>query len=153
MLFEFLCLEGAQAGLSWHTILAKRTAYRELFHNFAIDKVARMTDDELEVILKNPAIIRNRLKVFGFRKNAQAALAVQKRGSLAEYLWQFADAATRPDQGSALTTTPESDRMSKQMKKDGFTFVGSTICYALMQATGMVNDHEERCFRHREIGV
>jgi DNA-3-methyladenine glycosylase I len=149
-LFEFLCLEGAQAGLSWRTVLAKRPAYREFFHDFDIAKIAAMSDAELENLLKNPAIIRNRLKVFGFRKNAQAALnIIDEQGSLSDYLWQFASKIPRHDDIPA--TTPESDAMSKQLKKDGFTFVGSTICYALMQAVGMMNDHEKTCFRFAEI--
>jgi DNA-3-methyladenine glycosylase I len=151
-LFEFLCLEGAQAGLSWRTILMKRDAYRELFHHFDIEKVAAMTDTELEKILQNPRIVRNRLKVFAFRKNARAAVEIiKKQGSLVDYLWQFTPKTERQNHDNFPTTTPESDAMSKQLKRDGFTFIGSTICYALMQAIGMVNDHETRCFRYDEI--
>lgn len=155
-LFEFLCLEGAQAGLSWSTILAKREAYRKLFKNFEIDAVAAMTDGELEEILKDASIVRNRLKVFAFRKNARAALnAIAQYGSLTEYLWLFTDGQPInngfEDVEDIPATTEISDQMSKTLKADGFTFVGSTICYAFMQATGMVNDHVTTCFRYKEI--
>lgn len=155
-LFEFLCLEGAQAGLSWRTILQKRAAYKELFHNFEIDEVATMTDEELEEILLNPAIIRNRLKVFGFRKNAQAAQNVtSEHGSLTEYVWSFTDGQPINNGFEKMSDIPAvtkiSDQMSKTLKQDGFTFVGSTICYAFMQAAGMVNDHLIDCFRFEEV--
>jgi DNA-3-methyladenine glycosylase I len=153
MLFEFLCLEGAQAGLSWRTVLAKRERYREVFHGFDIARVARMSDRELEKALLDPGIIRNRLKVTSTRDNARAALAaIEAHGSLDAYLWAFVDG--KPVRNLWKTaaevpaTTPVSDRMSKTLKKDGFRFVGSTICYALMQATGMVDDHLVGCFRH-----
>ena len=156
VLFEFLCLEGAQAGLSWRTVLAKRPRYRELFHRFDVARVARMGDVELDATLADPGIIRNRLKVTAMRDNARAALAmIERHGSLDAYLWSFVEG--RPirnnwtDRSQVPATTARSDRMSKTMKQDGFRFVGSTICYALMQATGMVNDHLTDCFRHPQI--
>ncbi|MHB1272269.1 MAG: DNA-3-methyladenine glycosylase I [Rhodanobacter sp.] len=152
-LFEFLCLEGAQAGLSWRTVLAKRERYREVFHRFEIARVAAMRDRELEKLLLDPGIIRNRLKLSATRDNAIAALRViEEFGSLDGYLWSFVDG--RPiqsrwrDKADVPATTPLSDRMSKALKQRGFRFVGSTICYALLQATGMVNDHLAGCFRH-----
>ena len=154
-LFEFLILEGAQAGLSWITVLKKREAYRKLFSNFDAHKVARYTDNRLEKHLQNPAIIRNRLKVFGARKNAIAFLEVQAdKGSFANYIWDFVDGTPIQNKWKSMsqvpTTTAISDALSKDMKKRGFTFVGSTIMYAHMQATGMVNDHTTDCFRYRE---
>ncbi|MBT5005668.1 MAG: DNA-3-methyladenine glycosylase I [Halieaceae bacterium] len=154
-LFEFLILEGAQAGLSWITVLKKRKAYRKLFDHFNANKVARYTDNKLEKLLLNPAIIRNRLKVFGARKNAIAFLEVQaEKGSFANYIWDFVDGTPMQNQWKSMAqvpaTTDISDALSKDMKKRGFTFVGSTIMYAHMQATGMVNDHTGDCFRHRE---
>lgn len=155
-LFEFLCLEGAQAGLSWRTVLAKRERYREVFHQFDVVRVAAMSDAELEQRLLDPGIIRNRLKVFAFRKNAIAMLEVmQEFGSLDGYLWSFVDGSRVTNHwrtpGEVPATTPLSDRLSKDMKRRGFSFVGSTICYALMQATGMINDHLTRCFRHCQV--
>ncbi|MEO7071694.1 MAG: DNA-3-methyladenine glycosylase I [Rhodanobacter sp.] len=152
-LFEFLCLEGAQAGLSWRTVLAKRERYRSVFHDFNIARVAAMTDRELETLLLDPGIIRNRLKVTATRDNAIAALGViEEFGSLDAYLWSFVDGRPLlnhwPTASDVPATTDVSDRMSKAMKKRGFRFVGSTICYAHMQATGMVNDHLTCCFRH-----
>jgi DNA-3-methyladenine glycosylase I len=154
-LFEFLILEGAQAGLSWITVLKKRKAYRKLFDHFNANKVARYTDNKLEKLLLNPAIIRNRLKVFGARENAIAFLEVQaEKGSFANYIWDFVDGTPMQNQWKSMAqvpaTTDISDALSKDMKKRGFTFVGSTIMYAHMQATGMVNDHTGDCFRHRE---
>lgn len=154
-LFEFLILEGAQAGLSWITVLKKREAYRKVFSNFDATKVARYTDNRLEKHLQNPAIIRNRLKVFGARKNANAFLEVQAdKGSFANYIWDFVDGTPIQNKWKSMSqvpaTTATSDALSKDMKKRGFTFVGSTIMYAHMQATGMVNDHTTDCFRHRE---
>lgn len=150
-LFEFLCLEGAQAGLSWRTILAKRERYREVFHGFEIARVAAMKDRELEKLLLDPGIVRNRLKLGAMRDNAVAALEVIAAfGSLDGYLWSFVDGRTvvnrwrEPAQIPA--TTPLSERMSRELKKRGFRFVGSTICYAFMQATGMVDDHLVGCF-------
>ena len=154
-LFEFLCLEGAQAGLSWRTVLAKRERYREVFHGFDIARVAAMKDRELEKLLLDPGIIRNRLKVFATRDNAITTLGViDEFGNLDRYLWSFVDGKPLvnrwADSGSVPASTPLSDRMSKAMKKRGFRFVGSTILYSLMQATGMVNDHVVTCFRHAE---
>ena len=154
-LFEFLILEGAQAGLSWITVLRKREAYRKLFADFDANKVARFTDARLEKLLLNPAIIRNRLKVFGARKNARAFLEVQaEKGSFANYIWDFVDGQAIQNKWKSMSqvpaTSPVSDAISKDMKKRGFTFVGSTIMYAHMQATGMVNDHTTDCFRHKE---
>ena len=156
LLFEFLCLEGAQAGLSWRTVLAKRERYREVFHGFDIARVARMSDRELEKALADPGIIRNRLKVTAARDNARAALeAIEAHGSLDAYLWSFVDGKPVRNRwktsAEVPATTALSDRMSKALRKDGFRFVGSTICYALMQATGMVNDHLVGCFRHRQV--
>jgi DNA-3-methyladenine glycosylase I len=153
-LFEFLILEGAQAGLSWITILRKREGYRSLFDNFDAQKIARYSDKRLEKLLLNPQIIRNRLKVYGARKNAQAFLDVQQeRGSFSDYIWDFVEGRPRQNRWKSgrevPATSPASDKLSKDMKKRGFTFVGSTIMYAHMQATGMVNDHTTDCFRHR----
>ncbi len=152
-LFEFLCLEGAQAGLSWRTVLAKRGHYRRVFHGFEIERVAGMRDRELDELLLDPGIIRNRLKVYSTRDNAIAALeAIEEFGSLDVYLWSFVDGNTVinrwRDHTEVPATTELSERMSKALKKRGFRFVGSTICYSLMQATGMVNDHLVTCFRH-----
>ncbi len=154
-LFEFLILEGAQAGLAWITVLRKREGYRKLFDGFDVDKVARYTDSKLEKLLLDPRIIRNRLKVYGARKNARAFLDVQEsHGSFCNYIWGFIDDSPIQNQWQSLqevpATSPISDALSKDMKKRGFTFVGSTIMYAHMQATGMVNDHMTSCFRHRE---
>jgi DNA-3-methyladenine glycosylase I len=153
-LFEFLCLEGAQAGLSWRTVLAKRAHYRKLFHDFDIARVAAMSDRELGKVLLDPGIIRNRLKVYSARDNARAAQeAIAEFGSLDGYLWSFVEGRTVVNRwrepAEVPATTAESDRMSKALKKRGFRFVGSTICYSLMQATGMVDDHLVGCFRHR----
>ena len=155
-LFEFLCLEGAQAGLSWITILRKRDNYRRAFDNFDAHKIARYSDKKIQALLQDPGIVRNRLKVNGFVKNARACLELLEQGStLDEYLWSFVDG--RPLQNNRKTmqqvpsTTAISDAMSKDLKRRGFTFVGSTICYAFMQAAGLVNDHVVDCFRHREL--
>jgi DNA-3-methyladenine glycosylase I len=153
-LFEFLCLEGAQAGLSWRTVLAKREHYRKVFHNFDIARVAAMKDRELEKLLLDPGIIRNRLKVTATRDNAGAALRViEEFGSLDGYLWSFVDGKPLVNHwrvsGEVPASTPLSDRMSKELKKRGFRFVGTTICYSLLQATGMVNDHLVGCFRYK----
>jgi DNA-3-methyladenine glycosylase I len=154
-LFEFLILEGAQAGLAWITVLRKREGYRALFDDFDARKIARYSDKKLEKLLLDPRIIRNRLKVFGARKNALAFLAVQKElGSFAEYLGNFIDHHPIQNNWKSMAELPAntvlSDTISKDMKKRGFTFVGSTIMYAYMQATGMVNDHSSDCFRRRE---
>lgn len=150
LLFEMLCLEGAQAGLSWITVLRKRAEYKKLFSDFDFVKITTYTDEQLEHILINPGIIRNRLKVFGVRKNALAAVQiVEEWGSLSKYLWSFVKnkpirntLRTRTD---FVSTSPESDMMSKGLKSFEMTFVGSTICYAFMQACGMVNDHAVGC--------
>ncbi len=152
-LFEFLCLEGAQAGLSWRTVLAKRDNYRKAFHQFEIARVAAMTDRELEKLLLDPGIIRNRLKVSATRDNAITALAViAEFGSLDAYLWSFVDGKPLRNrwrsQADVPASTELSDRMSKALKKRGFRFVGTTICYSLLQATGMVDDHLVGCFRY-----
>lgn len=157
-LFEFLILEGAQAGLSWITILRKRESYREIFDNFDAQKIARYTDRKLDQILQDPRIVRNRLKVYGARKNARAFLAVQQeKSSFSNYIWDFVDGAPIQNRRKSLrdmpATTAISDKLSKDMKKRGFTFVGSTILYAHMQATGMVNDHTTECFRHKECAA
>jgi DNA-3-methyladenine glycosylase I len=152
-LFEFLCLEGAQAGLSWRTVLAKRDNYRKAFHRFEISRVAAMTDRELEKLLLDPGIIRNRLKVSAARDNAIAALdVIAEFGSLDVYLWSFVDGKPLRNhwrsQAEVPASTALSDRMSKALKKRGFRFVGTTICYSLLQATGMVDDHLVGCFRY-----
>jgi DNA-3-methyladenine glycosylase I len=154
-LFELLTLEGAQAGLSWRTILARRGEYRRTYHDFDIERVAKMRDAQLEKLLASSGIIRNRLKVFSVRDNARVALEVAaQHGSLDAYLWSFVGGkpvVNRWRQASQVPATTEiSDRMSKAMSKRGFRFVGSTICYAFMQATGMVNDHLVGCFRYKE---
>ncbi len=155
-LFEFLSLEGAQAGLSWITVLRKRETYRELFAGFNPEKVARFTDAKLEKILLNPGIVRNRLKVFSVRQNARVFLNIQAEfGSFANYSWQFVDGKPINKHWKKLSDipaeTPISTQLSRDLKKRGANFVGPTICYAHMQATGMVNDHLVDCFRHREI--
>ncbi len=152
--FEFLILEGAQAGLSWSTILNKRDGYRRAFANFDAEKVARFTAKRLEKLLQNPAIVRNRLKVQSTVTNAKAFLEVQEEfGSFSKYIWGFVDG--RPIQNrfkkdsDIPATSAESDTISKDLKKRGFKFVGSTIVYAHMQATGLVNDHVVDCFRYK----
>ncbi|MBL4661211.1 MAG: DNA-3-methyladenine glycosylase I [Alcanivoracaceae bacterium] len=154
--FEFITLEGAQAGLSWRTIVNKIEGYQKSFKNFDINKVAIMTDDELDLLLTNPRIIRNRLKVYSTRNNAQQMLKIQREfGSFDKYIWAFVDHKTIQNQFASLknipATTDISDRMSKDLKKRDFKFIGSTICYALMQASGMVNDHEVTCFRYKQV--
>ncbi|MBS0189765.1 MAG: DNA-3-methyladenine glycosylase I [Phycisphaerales bacterium] len=151
-LFEMLILEGAQAGLSWYTILKRRDGYRKAFKNFDPRKVARLTDAELAQILTTGDIIRNKLKVFATRQNARAFLDIQKEfGSFDKYLWAFVQnkPQVRLPRGPKdfRATSPESDALSKDLKKRGMTFVGSTILYAYMQAVGLVNDHENGCFR------
>ncbi|HEX6834004.1 MAG TPA: DNA-3-methyladenine glycosylase I [Rudaea sp.] len=155
-LFEFLSLEGAQAGLSWSTVLNKRDAYRKAFHGFDIERVARMTDAALEKLLANPAIIRNRMKIWSARNNARAALAViNEFGSLDAYFWSFVGGKPIRNRWKDRTGVPArtelSDRLSKDLQKRGFNFVGSTIIYAHMQATGMVNDHFVGCFRYKQV--
>ncbi len=153
ILFEFLILEGAQAGLSWLTILQKREGYRKAFAHFDVKKVARFSDSKLEKLLLNPGIVRNRLKVFSARSNAQAFIKVQKEfGSFSDYLWDFVGGSPIQNKWKSLkqvpATTPESDALSKDLKKRGFKFVGSTIIYAYMQSMGLVNDHTTDCFRY-----
>lgn len=152
LFFEMLILEGAQAGLSWETILKRRDGYRKAFHNFRPAKVARMTDAALKSLLSNGNIIRNRLKVFGTRQNASAFLAIQKEfGSFDAYVWRFVGGkpmVNRPkSRKDFVSNSPESDALSRDLKKRGMTFVGTTIMYAFMQATGLVNDHAADCFR------
>ena len=153
LLFEFLILEGAQAGLSWSTILRKRAAYREAFDHFDAPKVARYGEAKLAALLQNPGIVRNRLKVRAAVRNAEAFLAARKEfGSFDAYIWRFVGGCPKPNRWRSMADVPartaESDAMSQDLAKRGFTFVGSTICYAFMQATGMVNDHLVDCFRY-----
>jgi DNA-3-methyladenine glycosylase I len=155
-LFEFLCLEGAQAGLSWITILKKRDNYRRAFDDFDARKIARYGDKKIQALLQDAGIVRNRLKVNGFVKNARAYLELLEEGTtLDAYLWDFVGGETihnrRRSMAEVPATSAESDAMAKALKKRGFTFVGSTICYAFMQAAGLVNDHVVDCFRHREL--
>ncbi|PZP56468.1 MAG: DNA-3-methyladenine glycosylase I [Micavibrio aeruginosavorus] len=148
-LFEMLILEGAQAGLSWATILKRRDGYRKAFKDFDVRKVAKMTDEQLEKLMLDEGIIRNRLKIFGTRKNAIAFIAIQKEfGSFSAYLWGFVKNKPIKNAGKGFPTrSAESDALSKDLKKRGMTFVGTTIIYAYMQAVGMVNDHAVDCFR------
>lgn len=154
-LFEFLILEGAQAGLSWEIILRKRDSYRTAFDRFDAAKIAKYNDKKVAQLLDNAGIIRNRLKIAAAIQNAHAFLAVQKEfGSFDAYIWQFVEGKPQKrKRGQGLVaTSPESDALSKDLSQRGFKFVGSTICYAFMQAVGMVNDHNPTCFRFREIG-
>lgn len=155
-LFEFLILEGAQAGLSWATILNKRENYRKAFDRFDANKVAGYDARKVKSLLADAGIVRNRLKIAAAIQNANAFLAVQKEfRTFDEYIWQFVGGKPRKRTKTAKAApdrTPESDAMSKDLKKRGFKFVGSTICYAYMQAVGMVNDHHPSCFRYQEIG-
>ena len=156
LLFEFLILEGAQAGLSWYTVLRKRAGYREAFDGFDPAKVARYSERRVERLLANPGIIRNRQKIAAAIGNAKCFLSVQKEfGSFAAYMWNFVDGTTivhdLREMRDYPATSPESDAMSKDMRARGFRFVGSTILYAHMQATGMVNDHALDCFRRAEL--
>lgn len=152
-LFEFLLLEGAQAGLSWETILNKRENYRAAFDGFDAQRVARYDRRKMAQLLRNPGIVRNRLKIASAVRNARALLCVQEEhGSFDRYVWQFVNGRPQVNRRSARNPVPartaESDAMSKDLKKRGFNFVGSTICYAFMQAVGMVDDHTVQCFRH-----
>jgi len=152
-LFELLILEGAQAGLSWLTILKKREEYRKAYDNFIPERIAQYDDDKQLELLQNPGIVRNRLKVAASITNAKAFLEVQNEfGSFDQYIWKFVGGKPIRNNWQTLkdvpVTTPESDAMSKDLKKRGFKFIGSTICYAFMQATGMVNDHTTDCFRY-----
>ena len=155
-LFEFLILEGAQAGLSWETILRKRENYRMAFDNFNVRLVADYDRKKVKELLANPGIIRNRLKIGAAIENARAFIVVQEEfGSFDAYAWGFVDGRPLRNKWKSLlvpTHTRESDEMSKDLKRRGFKFAGTTICYAFMQAVGMVNDHEKNCFRYREIG-
>ena len=155
-LFEFLVLEGAQAGLSWETVLKKRENYRKAFNDFDPVKVSRYGDKKIEALLGNKGIIRNRLKIASAINNAKRFLDVRKEfGTFDAYIWQFVNGRTITNRFKSIreipATTKESDAMSKDLKKRGFKFVGPTICYAHMQATGMVNDHVVDCFRYKEI--
>lgn len=155
-LFEFLILEGAQAGLSWITVLKKRAAYRKAFDNFDFNKVARYNSKKIQSLLNNPGIIRNRLKIHSAVRNAQAFIEVRKEfGTFNKYIWGFVDGTSIQNRYKKLSDIPAktelSDAISKDLKKRGFNFVGSTIVYAHMQATGMVNDHVTGCFRYREL--
>jgi DNA-3-methyladenine glycosylase I len=156
LLFEFLVLEGAQAGLSWSTILNKREGYRKAFDNFAVENVARYDEHKINALLANPEIIRNKLKITAAVTNARAFIKVQEEfGSFDDYIWRFVDG--KPIQNNwqhhheLPASTHLSDLMSRDLKKRGFKFVGSVICYAHMQATGMVNDHTVDCFRYEKV--
>lgn len=156
LLFEFLILEGAQAGLSWNTILQKRENYRAAFDNFDPQRVARYRSRKVQALLRDPGIVRNRLKIASAVSNAKALLKVQEEfGSFDRYIWQFVDGKPLINRRRSLKEVPartaESDAMSKDLKKRGFNFVGSTICYAFMQAVGMVNDHAVDCFRYAQV--
>lgn len=155
-LFEFLILEGAQAGLTWETVLKKRENYRKAFHDLDPVKISRYTEKDIERLLCNAGIIRNRLKIMAIIINARRFIEVQKEfGSFDKYIWQFVDGKPMQNKRKSLkeipSTTRESDAMSKDLKKLGFNFVGPTICYAFMQAVGMVNDHTIDCFRYTEL--
>jgi DNA-3-methyladenine glycosylase I len=157
-LFEFLILEGAQAGLSWITILRKRENYRVAFDDFDAARIARYDASKIESLLQDAGIVRNRLKLAAAVTNAQKFLNVQEKyGSFDAFIWQFVGGSTRQNHWRGLAeipaSTPESDAMSKELKRRGFKFVGTTICYAFMQATGMVNDHTTDCFRFKELKI
>ena len=154
--FEFICLDGQQAGLSWITVLKKRENYRKAFHNFDPAMVSRMRDSTIERLLNDAGLIRNRLKLYSIPLNAKAFLKIQDEfGSFNDYIWKFVDHRPLDGKRSKMSDVPatsvESDVMSKDLKKRGFKFCGSTICYAFMQAAGMINDHLEDCFRYQEI--
>ena len=156
LLFEMLTLEGAQAGLSWTTILVKRENYRKAFDNFVAKKIVKYQPEKVELLMNDAGIVRNRLKINSTITNAKVFLEVQKEyGSFSEYIWSFVDGKpiqnTWAAAGEVPAKTELSDRMSKALKKKGFKFVGSTICYAFMQAVGMVNDHTTNCFRYKEV--
>ena len=157
LLFEFLVLEGAQAGLSWSTILKKRESYRAAFDNFDPEKVSLYEEDKISLLLQDSGIIRNRLKIGSAVTNARAVLVAQKEfGSFDSYIWRFVGGQTIQNRWvrsiDVPSKTPEAEAMSKDLKKKGLTFVGPTICYAFMQAVGMVNDHTMDCFRYLELG-
>ncbi len=156
LLFECLCLEGQQAGLSWITVLKKRDHYRKHFKSFDLDKMAGLTDKTIEKLLLDTGLIRNRLKLYSIRSNAVAFKKIQKEfGSFDKYIWSFTNGKVldgkRKARKSVPSTTDISDAMSKDLKKRGFKFVGSTICYAFMQAAGLINDHTSNCFRYEEL--
>jgi len=156
LLFEFLILEGAQAGLSWSTILNKRDGYRKAFDDFNANKIALYDQGRIQQLLNNPAIIRNKLKVNAAISNAQAFLKIQQEpGGFDQYIWQFVQGKSIQNQWQQArevpVSSPESEQMSKSLKQKGFKFVGPTICYAYMQAVGMVNDHTVNCFRYEEL--
>jgi len=154
--FEYLVLDAFQAGLSWKTVLNKREGFREVFHGFDPSKVSKMTDKEMEAARNNPAIIRNRLKIKSAVSNAKAFLKLQKEhGSFDSYIWSFTDGQVVNNRWKNLSeipaSTPLSDEISKSLKQEGFSFVGTTICYAFLQAAGVVNDHLTDCFRYEEL--
>lgn len=155
-LFEFLILEGAQAGLSWFTILKKRENYRKAFHNFDVGRIARYSQDDIDRLITDPGLVRNRLKIASAINNARGVLAIQEEfGSLDTFLWRYVDGVPKQNERACLAEVPaqtkESDRLSRDLKRRGFNFVGPIICYAFMQATGMVNDHTTDCFRYQQI--
>jgi len=155
-LFEFLILEGAQAGLSWETVLRKRDNYRAAFDDFQVTQVAAYNERRISQLLTNPGLIRNRLKIEASVQNARALLTMQEEfGSFDAYVWQFVGGSPKQNRWKSLkevpASTPESDALSKDLRRRGFSFVGSTICYAFMQAVGIVNDHLVHCFRHKEV--
>lgn len=155
-LFEMLALEGAQAGLSWLTILKKREGYHKAFHSFDYEKIAEYSQRDIKRLLADSGIVRNRLKIESVIKNARGVLAIKEEfGSLDSFLWRYADGAPRQNAWKSMADLParteQSDTMSKDLKRRGFNFVGPTICYSFMQAVGMVNDHTTDCFRYREI--
>ena len=155
LLFEFLILEGVQAGLSWLTVLKKREHYRKVFNQFDPEKLVRYSDKKIAKLLADPGIIRNRLKVNAAVLNAEAMLRISEKNRFTDYLWQFVDGEPKVNHWRSLSevpvSTPASDAMAKQLKKDGFKFVGTTICYAFMQAVGMVNDHTVGCYRYMKL--
>jgi DNA-3-methyladenine glycosylase I len=156
VLFEFITLEGAQAGLSWKTILLKRDGYRRAFADFEVAKVARFTEKRQAKLLEDPSIVRNRLKVASTVSNAIAFMAVAKEfGSFSDYLWQFVDGKPIRNRWKSMVEVPAStelsNQLSKALKKRGFRFVGTTICYSYMQAVGLINDHQTSCFRHDQV--
>jgi DNA-3-methyladenine glycosylase I len=154
-LFELLCLEGAQAGLSWRTILARREGYRAVFEGFDPDRLARLDDDRLEAILQDPRIVRNRLKVYAVRDNARATVRLRDEGGLPRLLWDVVGGKPVQNRWQSLSqvpvSTPQAETMSRILRKLGFRFVGPTICYAFMQAAGLVNDHTVDCSRYDEV--
>ncbi|NIS07766.1 MAG: DNA-3-methyladenine glycosylase I [Candidatus Dadabacteria bacterium] len=156
--FEYIILDAFQAGLSWKTVLHKRDGFKKVFFNFDPVKVARLSDKQMEAARNNPAIIRNRLKIKAAKTNAEAFLKIQQQhGSFNSYIWSFTDGKVIQNKWKSLgdipASTPLSDDISKALKKEGFTFVGSTICYAFLQAAGVVNDHITSCFRYKELKI